>query len=139
MTTTANMMVSYLQFARSEAVKRRQNILVTGGPNPGTPVANNANEWGGGWYVWQDINGNGTYADADGDDLIKVYVPKCTPLMDETTNNDEFIYRPNGFVDVNGSIDICMDYTNERGRQLTIGATGRPSVTSDLLCAAPAS
>ena len=57
MTTDANSLVSSLQQARSEAVKRSTTTTVTA-----TNTGDSSNEWGLGWKITidEDRNGNGT-------------------------------------------------------------------------------
>jgi len=124
MTTSVNLLVTAVQFARSEAVKRRQDVRLTAG-EPGTP----ADEWSGGWYVWHDTNGNGAW---DANEELRVFTPACEPVIRETeADRREFIYTPGGFASESGGINVCMDNTGERGRRLLIPITGRPFVVGE--------
>ena len=126
-----------LQFARSEAVKRRQpvtiravNIAATG-----TPII----AWSNGWEVGA-VTGTGTVTSTSPIDLIRRFellgCPQTT--MNETTEGTEdtrdndlvYIYWPTGFINNTGTIDICDDRTAERGRRVSINITGRPSIAT---------
>lgn len=53
---------STLYYARSEAIKRGGNVVLQKSPNNtnGCTTAVNANDWGCGWFVCEDTNGNGS-------------------------------------------------------------------------------
>lgn len=57
----AETLTSSLYFARSEAIKRGGNIIVIKNPNVGTcTTASGVTNWGCGWRIFFDANGNGT-------------------------------------------------------------------------------
>ncbi len=136
MTTSANLLVASLQYARSEAIKRRQDVMVTAGAELGVPPADSDNEWGGGWYVWTEARQADNTLASDGytaGDELRITTPNCAPQMDHPSGGNEFTYKPNGFVGdgADDDIEVCMDKTGERGRVLTVSRTGRPKVESD--------
>lgn len=49
LTTQTNTFISVLNFARSEAINRGDNLFITA-----LDVTDNANEWGSGWKIWVD-------------------------------------------------------------------------------------
>ncbi len=138
MTTSVNLLVTAVQLARSEAVKRRQDVRLKAGA-PGEPAGGSANQWGGGWHVWFDANDNDSW---DPNEELRVFTPTCELEMNATIANlEEFIYNPRGFVNISGGeVNVCKyeaDGTGEqhRGRQLSVKRTGRPTV-SDFNCPA---
>ena len=138
-TTHSNNFLSSLVVARSEAIKRNNQVRITAV----TPVA--ANEWGnGGWRIWVDENGNNTF-DAASDTLIRqVASISNTFVIDADTNNvTEVRFQANGFASafdtlgnakttdtflVKIAID-CPGTTNKaiKGRIIDISSTGRAS------------
>lgn len=56
-------MTSTLYYARSEAIKRGGGIGIQKNPKttPGCTLAGTAEEWGCGWFVFLDANGNGNW------------------------------------------------------------------------------
>lgn len=57
----AETLTSSLYYARSEAIKRGGNIIIAKNPNTATCTTASTNtEWGCGWRVFFDANGNGT-------------------------------------------------------------------------------
>lgn len=135
MTARANTMVASFQLARSISIKRRINADVRARSN----VA--SNEWGAGWQVWQvtpeDINNNGALdagEDTNGngfldsnDIVVRNVDADCeATTMDETANDTSFTYRPTGFIDGPGTIEICdSSRTGEVGRRVIISPTGQ--------------
>lgn len=138
MTTTTNSLVTSFQIARSEAVKRRLNVGV-----------NRPANWATGWEVFEDTDGDSTRD--GGEEVIRVTEISCgAGLMtitemgdsrasnptDDTANETLFIYGPDGFIDGDkgGTFEVCDDRTGERGREITISLTGRPSTNSTFTC-----
>lgn len=60
----AETLQSALYFARSEAIKRGGNVVLQKLPNGtnGCQLASGTNDWGCGWFVCADTNGNGSCA-----------------------------------------------------------------------------
>jgi type IV fimbrial biogenesis protein FimT len=55
----AETLTSSLYYARSEAIKRGGNVIIIKNPNSGEcTTATNATEWGCGWRIFFDVNGN---------------------------------------------------------------------------------
>jgi type IV fimbrial biogenesis protein FimT len=138
LTTDANSLVTSLQQARSEAVKRSTTTTLTA-----TNAGNASNEWGLGWKVTidEDRNGNGTLdagEDYDGDGvlsnsaLVREVSLTCTATtVDEPANTTSITYDSSGFPSTSAKFNVCDDRTGETGRQVSISFTGRPSTESD--------
>jgi type IV fimbrial biogenesis protein FimT len=133
LTTYANELVSSLNLARSEAVKRGVQISVK---RKGSTNQN----WDSGWDIFTDLDGDGTLDAAD--TLLKTY-PALTngfTLRTGTVGYQDFAaYLPSG-LSVNSSGDtfrLCAssgDIVNSRA--IEINALGRPK-TSDGTTACP--
>jgi type IV fimbrial biogenesis protein FimT len=138
LTTDANSLVTSLQQARSEAVKRSSTTTLTA-----TNASDTNNEWGLGWKVTidEDRNGNGTLdagEDYDGDGalsnsaLVRQVNLTCTATtMDEPADTTSISYDSSGFPSTSAKVNICDDRTGETGRQVSISFTGRPQTESD--------
>lgn len=133
MSSTSSSLVASLQLARSEAIKRRANVSVVAG-QPGAGPGPVTNEWGGGWYVWFDGNGDDDY---DANEELRVTTPVCTATVDETTaDRTIMVYGSDGFILNPGNFAVCIDSTGEEGRWVDISATGRPT-TERRFCIGP--
>lgn len=117
--TKTNSMISSLQFARSEAVKRNNSVSLNA-LNGGDAT----NEWGMGWNIVDDSTAT----------TIRVVQQECSATTANETSNVTMInYSGDGFIVNNGTIDLCDDRTGETGRRITISVTGRPGV-SEIVC-----
>ena len=89
--------VAYLAYARSEAMRRGSTVVV------GASGAVSGNAFGGGWRVWVDANGNGTF-DA-GETVLRSHeaVPNIV-IGDGTVQKISF--TPRGFLVPTATIDI---------------------------------
>lgn len=114
-----NAIVVDLQLARSEALKRRQPIMLCRSANPtaGTPSCGGTdNDWSSGWLVFVDANGDGSYSPAD-DSLLRAR---------EATLNTVKI-KANSTAD--SSMGISYRYDGRLG--IPVGATARFTVCDD--------
>lgn len=127
LTTAANTFVASVNFARSEAVKRGEPVLITAADSSAA-----GNEWGPGWTVWLDSDGDSTL-DA-GEELREVGAIGNNITVDSNGDFGQFTYDATGLVDNgNTTLDLCDDRNGERGRQITISNTGSVT-TADLDC-----
>ncbi|MBL1143142.1 MAG: type II transport protein [Proteobacteria bacterium] len=106
--TTANSLVSSMQYARSEAVKINSTIRIE---EFGT--------WGDGWSIVDGTTGT----------LINAVYTECAAVtVVEAGGATSFTYDSDGFINAAGTFSICDDGTAEFGRQVSISSTGRPAV-----------
>ena len=132
MASHANELISSINLARSEAVKRGVGVKLTAS---GTSAGN---EWGDGWTVWIDTNGDGVIDDTEA--LKKVDVFSGSVTLDSTNGVSEYSYRADGSFEAGGAtgvsevLELCdPNKTGETGRKINIAPSGRPSV-SELTC-----
>ena len=115
LTTKTNNLVTHLQYARSEATKRKENITLT--PKSGTV------DWSSGWTI-TDASAN----------IIKDMTPTSCSTTTLTGSATSFFYRSTGFINSAGSFDVCDNRTLEIGRQIVISTVGRPNTNSKFGC-----
>lgn len=112
LTTQANELISSINYARSEAIRRGSNVSVTSA----------SVNWHTGWVI-ADTGGNtirNHEALANGSSLV---------------GSAAFVtYRGTGFLNAAAAITytLCDDRTGETGRTITISLTGRPNVTNNV-------
>lgn len=118
LTTTTNSFITAISFARSEAVKRTNNVRVV------AVSPSSSNEWGGGWQV-VDNGGN----------VLRVFQSDASVVtMDDTNDVTTLTFDSRGFLaNLAGgtSISICDNRDGETGRRITISATGRPQLNRE--------
>ncbi len=136
--TQTNSLVTDINIARSEAVKRGTGVVLcsSADPNAATPAClGTGNAWTGGWIVFVDANTNGAF-NPPGDTLIKVSQAiggTATILTAGTLNT--FTYNGDG-TSAAATFAICDDRGHTFGRQVQIRPTGRPRLIGDPLPAA---
>jgi len=133
LTTTANEFTAAANLARSEAIKRGRNATVCVSDNsmtaaPGCAVST---DWGKGWLVWVDANGDNNL---DDDERLRVGDKLDGTGLTFTGNVSSFQYDSRGAVANTGDIQVCDDRADEVGRQLSVKATGRIELERDFNC-----
>lgn len=124
-----NDLVSSIQMARSEAVKRRTRVTVcksrsTGSP---TPSCDPSAGWQDGWLIFVD---DGTRGVVDTGDTVLRVQQSLSPTLTITSNNfNAFIsYRSSGVSQGQnglgtGTLSVCMANSQ---RDIIVSTTGRP-------------
>ncbi|WP_064007862.1 GspH/FimT family pseudopilin [Methylomonas methanica] len=111
LTTSANELVTALNLARSEAVKRGRSVTVRKVDDKSSTHLNltawaSAN-WEQGWDVFTDANENGEF-DTGNDELLKTYAALSASYTLRGNNFSNFIrFTPSGQSNTNGSFVIC--------------------------------
>ncbi len=122
--STANELISTLNLARSEAIKRGQIVTVCKSANvtDATPSCSADANWNQGWLIFVDINGNGAI---DGNDTrLKIGQPSAKGLSINETNDDAFLsFKSNGLSNTGTtSLEICVGTIK---RTIDMSNTGR--------------
>ncbi len=143
MVTQVNELQAALSLARSEAIKRNENVTVCRSSDGASCTGN----WQDGWIVFVDIDVDGT-VDVVGDS-------DCTPDEDEDCvlrvreslsggntlafSQTNVIFATNGIATsgVNGVFTLCDSRGTDKAKGLVIGLSGRPRLaisTDNLDC-----
>jgi type IV fimbrial biogenesis protein FimT len=131
MSSKSNDVLSALQLARSEAIKRNVRVSVcksAGG------TCTTSGTWAQGWMVFVD---GGVAGILDGTDVpIQVFPALSgTSTLAATANASDFMsYLPNGTpnlaVGTTATLTLCPGVTGVNGRQIEIIAAGRAHISS---------
>jgi type IV fimbrial biogenesis protein FimT len=123
-----NDLVSSLQLARSEAIKRGKRVTVckSGSVGAATPACDATASWQQGWLVFVDGGTRGVF---DSEDTL-LWVQGRTPATENITasNFDTYVsYRPSGVSQgpnnfPNGKLHICVA---GKQRDIVVNSTGR--------------
>ena len=119
--TQSNSMVSAINLARTEAVRRGSVVRLTASSD-----SNGVLSWNNGWIVWVDSNED--YI-ASEDEVVK-YFPAVTAGANFSSQSNEVVFNSQGELDgvnlytITFTPEGCRD--NEQ-RVITISNTGRPS------------
>ncbi len=146
LTSRTNKLVSTFNFTRGEAIMQNGPVHLT---------AVDADDWGKGWTIWVDRNGNGEPdADVDPPEILhEVKFSGTTTIKLEDDNFNATALDTISFAQVdsglraktlsytggNGTLaltsliqfNICDNRTGERGRKIEIRPTGRVALTDD--------
>ena len=134
MTTTTNKLVTSLQLAKSEAVKRRSTVRVEA-----IDASEANNEWGkAGWRV----RGPDITTSAAITKTIRVVEPGCgsdyiringTGGAQATGGVAAVSYDLSGYTESSG-FNVCDSDKEVSGRQVSLNSLGRPSTESNFTC-----
>jgi len=97
--SAADVLVSDLRFARSEAVKRSTVVTVCASLN-GTSCAGTGGLWKDGWIMFVDFDGDGNRESADGDRIVRVQgalTSIASIAAADGTSQVNFRYQPTGW------------------------------------------
>jgi len=121
-TTQANELVTAVNLARSEAVKRGERVELCASADPDAGSCGGS-DWTAGWVVRLDGDPNG---------VIRVWgaLPATANLNETTGGEDRITYTSRGEVLGSRTFDLWFDgCTGDQQRNIRVNAAGRPSVT----------
>jgi type IV fimbrial biogenesis protein FimT len=125
LTTNINTLVGHLGLARSEALKRSQQVSICISSDAATCTGTN---WEEGWIVYADTNNNGSFAEdvANGEEVLRAQQALGgANTLTPTTIGTQITYDNRGFVTSTGSFLLCDNRTGDFGKTVTITTTGR--------------
>lgn len=131
LTTNINTLVGHLAYARSEAVKTSQQVVVCASNDAATCSGG----WTDGWIVYID-------ADADNSFTAGEQVIRAQQALDgnntltATGIGAQIVYDNRGFVNAAsvGSMLLCDDRSGPHGKTVRITTTGRVRLETDSTC-----
>lgn len=128
-----NGLVSELSYARSEAVKRSDNVSVCARATDSS-CATSTSDWSEGWLVYVEINNNNTL---DANETVLRVNQKLQDQLELKahgfTNTSVITYRPRGNTSSPGYFTVCDDRGNEHAKAVNLLITGavRKAVDAD--------
>lgn len=119
----SNDFMSSVMIARSEASKRGINVNIT------AASAVSGNEFGNGWNVWADTNGDSAMGTSE---VIRNQDDLRTNTLSTVSSVTTLTFLPSGYLSTTApqTLRLCDSRTAETGRQIVIAATGRPNVAT---------
>lgn len=127
--TLTNELVSSVNYARTEAIKRGVRVSICPAANDAATACSPNAQWTNGWIIFADVNNNGQLTDLNNRLRVK-QAPAAGSAINMTTNRIAF--DESGFV-ATGAGSIQLSATGcygLNGRQVTLGNTGHLSVSS---------
>jgi len=128
LSTNINKLVSTLNLARSEAIKRNQRVKICDSSDGATCGAGNYEL---GWIVFVDENNNGVL-DNPNEELIQVYetLPSNFTINPNLTlGANDVSYQTNGRANRDGNFILCKNNDVTKGKVIILDMSGRARVT----------
>lgn len=121
LTTNINDFVAALNFARSEAVKRNQNVV----------VGKTGNNWEDGWQVFVDVDNSNAFS--PGDEELKIYSMLDNGHTLRGQAPSYVVYNSTGQTQSVQQFIICAKSTPtaNSAKLLILNASGRSSIADD--------
>ncbi|MBT6211874.1 MAG: prepilin-type N-terminal cleavage/methylation domain-containing protein [Woeseia sp.] len=129
MVSQANLLVTSVSVARSNAVKYQRNATVCASANydAAVPTCSASTDWSTGWIVWVDKDRDAT---TDADEIVSVFGPLNGASSLSSTALSAFTYDSRGFGLAGADVLVlCDDRSGEMGRRIRINAAGRTNVS----------
>ena len=124
--TQINNLTGHLAYARSEAVKRRQQVVLCVSSNNDTltPSCTGGTDWEQGWLVFVDADSNQVLDNAD--ELLRVR-QGLEANNTLTADSSVIAYDYRGFLkaDVPSVFTLCDDRYEDYGKAIAVTLTGR--------------
>ena len=138
LTTYANDLVTSLNFARSEAIKR--NLRVSLCKSSTGSSCNISNNWAQGWIVFTDPNNNGIYNSSNTLLRVQANKPNTTTMVGDTSVANYISYMASGQSALSsgafqaGVIKICDERIGNVGINVVLNSVGRVSTQNNIAC-----
>jgi len=142
LTTAANTLITTVNLARSEAIKR--GVRVTTCKSSNGTTCTTGGDWSQGWIVFTDEDNNATYSSAT-ETLLRVTgaLGNNLTFTGDTNVEDYISYVGSGQSQLStgdgggfqtGTLSLCDDRTGNFGKDITLSSTGRLSLSTEVAC-----
>lgn len=138
LTTTVNSLVSTLQHARSEAIKRGISIVVCKGqPDVG---CSNRRSWSEGWFSFVDSDGDRDWSENEAQLWSQPALSEGTQLnFAAFPSANHVFYYPEGSASSNGTFVFCDTRGSNHAKALILANSGRLRISDKTSTGAPLS
>jgi type IV fimbrial biogenesis protein FimT len=130
MTSQANDLISDINFARSEAIKRSANVTIcqSADSTAASPTCSTGADWKVGRIIFIDSDSDGQHASTE--ELLRIREP-LDGNNTLTSGVNLVVYARNGATTAGAKIDfnLCDTRGASAGRNISIEATGRAAIT----------
>ena len=133
LTTQINTLVGHFAYARSEAVKRSQQVSVCVSNN--TTSCTGGNNWQDGWIIYVDSDGDGSFT--AGEEILRAkQTLEGSNTLKPGTIASQVTYDYRGFVTAAsvGTFSLCDSRGASYGKAIAISTTGRVRKEGTVSC-----
>jgi type IV fimbrial biogenesis protein FimT len=124
-TAALNAIVGAIQFARSEAVKRAEEVVLC--KSGGASRCATDGGWETGWLVFVNLDRDSPPTLDAGEPLIQQHGP--LPSAQISANRDAFTFRPFARASTNGTVIYCDSRGSAAARAVIVSTSGRPRIS----------
>ena len=135
LTTNINTLTGHLAYARSEAVKRSQQVSLC--ISSDSANCTGGSSWEEGWIVYIDADNDDSFTEdtASGEVILRTQqLLDGGNTLTPTTFADQVTYDYRGFTTSTGSFLLCDNRPGDFGKTITITTTGRVRFEGDSTC-----
>lgn len=131
LTTNINTLIGHLAYARSEAVKRSQQVSICSSNNATTCTGGS---WQDGWIVYIDADGDNSFT--AGEEVLRAQQALEGANTLTTAIGTQVTYDYRGFVNAAsvGSFQLCDGRSGPHGKTIRISTTGRVRIEDGSTC-----
>lgn len=131
LTTNINTLIGHLAYARSEAVKRSQQVSICSSNNATTCTGGN---WQDGWIVYIDADGDNSFT--AGEEVLRAQQALEGANTLTTAIGTQVTYDYRGFVNAAsvGNFQLCDGRSGPHGKTIRISTTGRVRIEDGSTC-----
>jgi len=131
LTTNINTLIGHLAYARSEAVKRNQQVSICSSNNATTCTGGN---WQDGWIVYIDADGDNSFT--AGEEVLRAQQALEGANTLTTAIGTQVTYDYRGFVNAAsvGNFQLCDGRSGPHGKTIRISTTGRVRIEDGSTC-----
>lgn len=140
-TSADNEFIRAIYAARSEAVKRGVSVNLSAIDALDGGTLNDSNEWGKGWKLWEDKDGDNTLD--SGEEIMTFSSMPSGVTMESNSDTVLFKFSPTGRVTLYDNtlttvttnsefLRICDGRTGEKGMKIQFSTVGQPTTTTIL-------
>jgi type IV fimbrial biogenesis protein FimT len=137
--SAVNTFLSDMRYARSEAVRRGSRVVIcrSDAPEAASPSCSSTSSrgWAGGWLIFEDRDGLGTYSSTDILLRVQAAMPSPDSIIATGAGGTSFTFV--GFGRLTGQTGVSTltfggsSIASSRQRVVCVGQSGRPRIAGD--------
>jgi len=124
--TQTNKFISSLNYARSEAVKRKLNVIICTSSSPNN--CDNSNDYESGWFIFVDTDLSGSFNNSPGNEDVPLWqsstLSNGLTLRGNANIASQIVFNSRGRPSTNGSLILCADDDLTRARRIVVPLSG---------------
>jgi len=120
--TQTNKFISAMNYARSEAVKRKENVIIC--PSTASGVCNAGNSFENGWLIYVDEDRSSDFTAGDTSLWLNGALSNSLTLRGNTNVANQIVFNSRGRPSASGSLIVCVDDDRTLARRIVVPLSG---------------